>query len=60
MTRYLKLGEAARLIGVSEKTVRRAVKRGDLEARFFGGAYRIREDDLEAFVERAAVKAGAA
>lgn len=38
--------EAAALLGVNERTVRRAIARGELPARKAGGVYRIRAADL--------------
>lgn len=43
--------EAAEVVGVSEATLRRAIDRGDLVARFSGRKTLIRPADLEAWVE---------
>ena len=51
MTDYVKLPEAARRLGVSEKTARRMVKSGKLPAEFIGGAYRVSEEDLAEHLE---------
>ncbi len=56
MAEYLKIPEVARRLDVSEKTARRYVKAGALPSTFIGGAYRVTEEDLEAFVHRAEVK----
>jgi excisionase family DNA binding protein len=48
---YIKLPEAARRLGVSEKTARRMVKSGKLPAEFIGGAYRVSEEDLAEHLE---------
>jgi excisionase family DNA binding protein len=53
-----KLPEAAHELGVSEKTVRRYVKSGELPASFIGGAYRISELDLKKFKQDARVDPG--
>jgi excisionase family DNA binding protein len=42
--------DAASLLGVSPKTVRRLIARGDLEAVRIGSRVLIREADLKAFV----------
>ena len=51
MADYVKLPEAARRLGVSEKTARRMVKSGKLPAEFIGGAYRVSEEDLAEHLE---------
>ncbi len=56
MADYLKIPELARRLDVSEKTARRYVKRGVLPSAFIGGAYRVTEVDLEAFLHGAEVK----
>ncbi|MBA2470048.1 MAG: helix-turn-helix domain-containing protein, partial [Chloroflexia bacterium] len=38
--------DAARVAGVSERTIRRAIARGDLPATKHAGVYRIDRDDL--------------
>jgi excisionase family DNA binding protein len=55
---YLKLPDVARRLDVSEKTARRYVKSGELPSVFIGGAYRVSENDLEAFLSRAKVTPG--
>jgi excisionase family DNA binding protein len=55
---YLKLPDVARRLDVSEKTARRYVKSGELPSVFIGGAYRVSEVDLEAFLSRARVTPG--
>jgi len=56
MADYLKIPELARRLDVSEKTARRYVKAGALPSTFIGGAYRVTEVDLEAFLRGAEVK----
>ncbi len=60
MADYLKIPEVARRLEVSEPTVRRMVKGGKLPSVFVGGAYRVSEADLEAFLRGAEVKPGGA
>jgi excisionase family DNA binding protein len=48
----MKVRQAAELLGVSTKTVRRWIKAGELPHWKVGGQYRISEDDLNAVVER--------
>ena len=48
MSDYLTVSEAARMLGVSEKTIRRRVKDGTLASERFGGLLRVRgTDDTE-------------
>ncbi|MBA2715357.1 MAG: helix-turn-helix domain-containing protein [Rubrobacteraceae bacterium] len=56
MADYLKIPELAQRLDVSEKTARRYVKAGALPSTFIGGAYRVTEVDLEAFLRGAEVK----
>src|SRR5215218_7409757 len=44
--------EAAQILGVSERTVRRAIARGELPAALCAGVYRIASDDLARFRAR--------
>lgn len=55
MAEQLKLPEVAQRLGVSEKTARRYVKAGTLPSVFVGGAYRVSEEDLQAFLQEARV-----
>jgi excisionase family DNA binding protein len=48
---YMKIPDAAQRLELSEKTVRRHVKSGELPSVFIGGMYRISEEGLEAFIE---------
>ncbi len=50
--RDLSTAEAADLLGVTERTVRRAIARGDLAASKSGGVYRVREQDVAAYAAR--------
>ncbi len=51
MSGYMKIPDAAQRLELSEKTVRRHVKSGELPSVFIGGVYRISEEGLEAFIE---------
>ena len=54
--RLMNVYEVARYLGVSTKTVYRLVSRGEIEAVRVGSLWRFRPEDVERFVERAAVK----
>lgn len=49
-TRMLTMVEAAQRTGVSFQTIRRRVKDGTIPAVLLAGKWRIREDDLQAWV----------
>lgn len=49
----MKVSEIARITGLSERSVHRLIERGKLVAIKIGGATRIREEDLRAFVDSA-------
>lgn len=46
MDRTLSISEAAKLLGVSEKTIRNRIKRGEIIAELVNGKYAIKESDL--------------
>src|SRR6516165_6476276 len=48
--KYMKIREAAERLAVAENTIRNAIHHGRLTAYKIMGTYRIRPDDLEAFV----------
>jgi excisionase family DNA binding protein len=50
--RFFTVAAVAEFVGVSVRTVRRWIKRGDLVAHHFGAAVRIAESDLKAFIAR--------
>jgi excisionase family DNA binding protein len=50
--RFFSVAAVAAFLGVSVRTVRRWIKRGDLVAHHFGAAVRIAERDLNAFIVR--------
>jgi excisionase family DNA binding protein len=56
--RFLTVAEVADLLRVSGMTVYRLIKAGDLAAVRIGKSYRIREDDVDAFVARGYTQAG--
>ena len=51
--RFLTLREAAEVLRLHPRTVREYLKRGDIQGRIIGGAYRFRRGDLDAFFENA-------
>lgn len=51
MDNGLKLSEVAHRLGISERTARRYVRSGELPSVYYGAAYRVSEEALEAFVE---------
>jgi excisionase family DNA binding protein len=55
---YLKIPEVAQLLGLSEKTVRRRVRAGEIPSVFIGGVYRIGRADLDEYLEYAKVRPG--
>jgi excisionase family DNA binding protein len=58
MADYLKIPEVAQLLGLSEKTVRRRVKAGEIPSVFIGGVYRIPQADLNEYLKLARVRPG--
>jgi excisionase family DNA binding protein len=52
VTPLLGVAEAAKLLGVSEKTVRRLIDSGSLIAHRIGHSVRISEDDLRLFLNQ--------
>jgi excisionase family DNA binding protein len=50
--RFFTIREVAERLDVATRTVRRWIKSGDLVAHRFGGAVRIAESDLKAFLAR--------
>ena len=46
MDRTLSISEAARMLGVSEKTIRNRIKRNEIIAELVNGKYAIKEQDL--------------
>lgn len=56
MSEFYTIKEAADLLGVSPFTLRRHIKKGNLEAYAIGDGWRIKKDDLEKFVSNSKVK----
>lgn len=52
MTQLCDIREASRILGVSEKTIRRLIESGELNPVRIRSALRFRSEDLAAFVER--------
>lgn len=52
MPRYLSIKEVAERLSVCERTIRRAIKSGELRASMAGRQYRISEDDLRDYLHR--------
>jgi excisionase family DNA binding protein len=50
--KFYSIGEVAELLGVSTRTVRRAIERKDLVAHKLGRPVRIAEADLKIFIAR--------
>lgn len=48
---YLTVEQVAKQMGVSEKTVRNYINRGDLQAYKLGTAWKITEEALKSFIE---------
>lgn len=57
MDRILSRQEVASAVKVSTRTVDRWIRAGDLHALKLGGVLRVREADLVAFLDHAAIKA---
>lgn len=53
LARFVGIGEAARRLGVSNDTIRRRIKSGELPATLFARAYRIELSDVDALIDRA-------
>jgi excisionase family DNA binding protein len=56
--RYFTVGEVAELMRVSSMTVYRLIKSGDLAAVRVGKSFRVREEDLDAYLARQYTQAG--
>ena len=56
--RFLTVAEVAGLLRVSTMTVYRLIKAGDLAAVRVGKSYRVREDDVDAFLSSRYTEAG--
>lgn len=56
--RFLTVAEVADLLRVSNMTVYRLIKSGELPAARIGKSYRVREDDVDAYLEARFTEAG--
>jgi excisionase family DNA binding protein len=57
-TRFLTVGEVATVLRVSNMTVYRLINAGTLPAVRVGRSFRLREEDLDAYLAAALTKAG--
>jgi len=57
---HLKIPEVAQLLGLSEKTIRRRVKSGEMPSVLVGGTYLISKTDLAEYLRHARVRPGKA
>lgn len=57
-SRFLTVQEVADLMRVSSMTVYRLIKSGDLRAVRVGRSFRVREDDVNAYLETSYTQAG--
>jgi excisionase family DNA binding protein len=55
---FLTVGEVAELLRVSNMTVYRLISAGDLPAARVGKSYRVREEDLDAYLAARFTEAG--
>ena len=56
--RFLTVAEVAAIVRVSTMTVYRLIKAGDLPAVRVGKSYRLREEDVDAYLARQYTQAG--
>jgi excisionase family DNA binding protein len=56
--RFLTVQEVAKLMRVSSMTVYRLIKAGDLPAVRVGRSFRVRDDDVDAYLESRYTQAG--
>ena len=56
--RFLTVQEVADVLRISSMTVYRLIKNGDLPAARIGKSFRVREDDLDAFIAKQYPEAG--
>jgi excisionase family DNA binding protein len=56
--RFLTVNEVAELLRLSDMTVYRLIKKGDLPAVRIGRSYRLREDDVDAYLADRYTEAG--
>lgn len=58
ITKWLSTKEAAEMLGVTSRTVYRFIDEGNLPAYKFGRVIRVKESDLEGFVDECRVEPG--
>ena len=56
--RFLTVSEVAELLRISDMTVYRLIKRGELAAVRIGKSYRLREDDVDRYLAARYTEAG--
>jgi excisionase family DNA binding protein len=56
--RFLTVNEVAELLRLSDMTVYRLIKKGELPAVRIGRSYRLREDDVDAYLAERYTEAG--
>lgn len=56
--RWLSTKDASELLGVNLRTLYRFIDEGELPAYKFGRVIRLKEDDVDAFIERARIAPG--
>jgi excisionase family DNA binding protein len=57
-SRFLTVNEVADLLRVSSMTIYRLIKEGDLPAVRIGKSFRLREDDVDAYLAKRYTEAG--
>ena len=57
-TRFLTVAEVAAIVRVSTMTVYRLIKAGDIPAIRVGKSFRLREDDVDAYLSKQYTQAG--
>jgi len=55
---WLNTEEAARYLGVTTRTLYRFIDKGELAAFRFGRVFRLKRDDVDAFIEKCRVEPG--
>lgn len=57
--RWLSSPKAAKDLGISQRTLYRLINEGQVPAYKFGRVIRLREDEVDAFIERSRIQPGA-
>jgi excisionase family DNA binding protein len=55
---WLSTADAARMLGITPRTLYRFINQGDLPAYRFGRVIRVKRDDVETFVEASRIEPG--